>query len=119
MIPGALDRVPLGAMYQMYCLALELERVAGDIKTPTILMHAREDDMSAPRNSERVQRALGGPNELHFLEDSYHMVHVDREHPRVAALTDEFFQRFTVLPALPARSDARMSLQSQPAPHGA
>jgi carboxylesterase len=95
LIAGALDLVPLGAMYQMYCLALHLERVAPTILTPTLILHAREDDMSDVGNSRRIMKALGGPKQLELIEDSYHMIHIDRQHARVGTLTAEFFDRAT------------------------
>lgn len=91
MIPGALERMPLGAMYQLYRLARHLEQVAPQIRTPTLIVHAREDDLSSLRNAHRLRAALGGPSELVVLEDSYHMVHVDKEHVRVGELTAAFF----------------------------
>lgn len=90
-IPGALDRLPLGAMAQMYRLAKHLDEIGSRIRLPTLLIHARDDDMAHPRNSERLQRALGGPTRLHLLEDCYHMVHVDLQRDLVADLTADFF----------------------------
>jgi carboxylesterase len=91
MIPGALDRMPLGAMHQLYRLARHVEKVAPKISSPTLIVHAREDDLSNLRNAHRLRAALGGPSDLVVLEDSYHMVHVDREHLRVAELTAAHF----------------------------
>jgi carboxylesterase len=91
MIPGALDRMPLGSMYQLYRLARHVEQVAPRVKAPTLIVHAREDDLSNLRNADRLRAALGGPTELVVLEDSYHMVHVDKEHARVGELTAAFF----------------------------
>lgn len=90
-IPGALDRLPLGAMAQMYRLAKHLDEIGPRMRLPTLLVHARDDDMAHPRNSERLQKALGGPTELHLLEDCYHMVHVDLQRDLVADLTADFF----------------------------
>lgn len=90
-IPGALDRLPLGAMAEMYRLAKHLDEIGSRIRLPTLLIHARDDDMAHPRNSERLQRALGGPTRLHLLEDCYHMVHVDLQRDLVADLTADFF----------------------------
>jgi carboxylesterase len=90
-IPGALDRLPLGAMAQMYRLARRLDEIGSRIRLPTLLIHARDDDMAHPRNSERLQKALGGPTQLHLLEDCYHMVHVDLQRDLVADLTADFF----------------------------
>ena len=92
LIEGALDRLPMGSLYEMYKLGRHVERVGPDIRVPTLILHARDDDMSAPRNAYRLRAALGGPVRLELLEDSYHMIHVDRERDRVAALTAEFFK---------------------------
>jgi carboxylesterase len=91
LIPGAIDRMPLGSLYEMYRLGKHVERIGPSIATPTLIVHAREDDMSDLRNAERLRRALGGPAELLVLEDSYHMVHVDRQHALVAERTAAFF----------------------------
>jgi carboxylesterase len=91
MIPGALERMPLGCMYQLYRLARHVEQIAPQVQVPVLIVHAREDDMSDLRNARRLRAALGGPSELLVLEDSYHMVHVDKEHLRVGQLTGQFF----------------------------
>ena len=107
LIPGALDRMPLGALYEMYRLGKHVERLGPSIATPTLIVHAREDDMSHPRNAERLQRALAGPAELLVLEDSYHMVHVDRQHTLVAERTAAFFgASVTSRVPMPASVDA-------------
>lgn len=91
LIPGAIDRMPLGSLYEMYRLGHHVERLGPSIATPTLIVHAREDDMSDLRNATRLQRALAGPTELLVLEDSYHMVHVDKQHALVAERTAAFF----------------------------
>ena len=91
LIPGAIDKLPLGSLYEMYRLGRYVERIAPMVATPTLIVHAREDDMSHPRNADRLQAALGGRTELLILEDSYHMVHVDRQHALVAEQTAAFF----------------------------
>lgn len=95
LIEGSIDRLPLGALYQMYRLGRHIERVGHEIKTPTLILHARDDDMSHPRNAWRLKRALGGPTSVQLLDDSYHMIHVDQERDRVAAMTAEFFNEVT------------------------
>ncbi len=99
-IEGALDHLPLGSLYQMYRLGRHVEKIGTKIKTPTLIVHAREDDMSDPRNAFRLERALGGPVTVQMLDDSYHMVHVDRERDLVAKLTGEFFNAPSLNPVL-------------------
>jgi carboxylesterase len=89
-IPGALDRVPLGAMAEMHRLSQHLDAAARMIHQPTLILHARDDDMSHPRNAHRLKAALGGPVELHLLDDCYHMIHVDRQRDLVGDLTADF-----------------------------
>ena len=54
------------------------------MSTPTLILHAREDDLSNPRHARYIAGNIGAPHELHWLEDSYHMIHVDREHDKVS-----------------------------------
>jgi carboxylesterase len=91
LIPGALDRMPLGCMHQLYRLARHVEKIAPTIEAPVLIAHAEEDDMANPRNAYRLQRALGGFSEVVMLEDSYHMIHVDKQHARLGELTAGFF----------------------------
>lgn len=91
LIPGALDRFPLGALAQMHRLSAHLDRVAAQIRTPTLILHAREDDMSHPRNALRLRARLGGPVDLHLLDDCYHMIHVDQQRDLVGDMTADFF----------------------------
>ncbi|MBQ1544052.1 MAG: alpha/beta fold hydrolase [Caulobacteraceae bacterium] len=98
-IEGALDRMPMGSLYQMYRLCRHVERIGKDIRTPTLILHAREDDMSHLRNAYRLRDALGGPVEVGVLEDCYHMIHVDKERDLVADWTARFFEHARPAPA--------------------
>ena len=89
-IPGALDRIPLGAMAEMHWLADHLDAVGRLIHQPTLILHAQDDDMSHPRNAFRLRDKLAGPVELHLLDDCYHMIHVDRQRDLVGDLTADF-----------------------------
>ena len=91
LIEGSIDRLPLGALYEMYRLARHVERAGPVIRTPTLIVHAREDDMADLRNAYRLRDALAGPTRLEVLDDSYHMIHVDKERGRVGDMTADFF----------------------------
>lgn len=90
-IPGALDRIPLGAMAQMHALSGYVDRIAPSVRQPVLIVHARDDDMSHPRNAVRLRDSLDGRVDLHLLDDCYHMVHVDRQRDLVGDLTADFF----------------------------
>ena len=74
-------------------LFADMERLLPDIRTPTLLVHARDDDLSSPANALFIKDRIGGPCEIQWLTDSYHMVHVDQEHRLAAEHTRKFFDR--------------------------
>jgi carboxylesterase len=90
-IAGSINSLPFGSLCQMYRLGRHISLVGPGILTPVLILHAQEDDMSAPRNAWRLRDVLGGPATVHILQDSYHMIHVDRERDLVAKMTGEFF----------------------------
>ncbi|MGO9545402.1 MAG: alpha/beta hydrolase [Rhodomicrobium sp.] len=87
---GILHSMPVGALYQNFRLNAALKAALPHMTVPTLLLHAKEDDVSHPRNAEKIKRLHGGECELHYLYDSYHMIHVDRERELVAQMTAEF-----------------------------
>lgn len=89
---GSVDSFPLGAIRQLYQLANHVDHVARRVSAPTLICHAREDDISSLANSYRLRAKLGGDTQLKILDDSYHLVHLDREMDDVAATTAAFFQ---------------------------
>jgi carboxylesterase len=66
----------------------------GRIKAPVLMLHPREDDYAALSNAAYLQTSLGGPVDLVVLEDSYHLVTVDRQRGLVLEHTVEFVGRF-------------------------
>lgn len=106
LIEGAINTMPLGALYQLYRLGRRVEVLGPSITTPTLILHAREDDMSGPRNALRLQACLGGPTELTWLDDSFHMIHVDRERDLVAERSASFFARHSATAPVSASVDA-------------
>ncbi|MEI6729929.1 MAG: alpha/beta fold hydrolase [Pseudomonadota bacterium] len=91
---GALPNFPAKGLHENYKLLRVIKNILPEIKTPTLLLHAKEDEVSNPRNSEYINKHLGGISELHLLEDSYHMIHVDGERAKVSDLTADFFTRY-------------------------
>lgn len=62
------------------------------IKTPTLVLHAREDDVASARNADYLERHLGGPVKKILLDDCYHVITADRQRQRVAEETVTFFR---------------------------
>jgi len=59
--------------------------------TPTLIVHARNDDIASVRNAMHVQKHIGGPTELLLLDNSYHMITVDQERNTVCDATAMYF----------------------------
>jgi carboxylesterase len=90
-IEGTLPEFSLKGLYQNFRLNKALKKALPDMTVPTLLIHAREDDVSSPRNSIRLKAMHGGECHIEWLDDSYHMIHVDQERQKVADLTAAFF----------------------------
>jgi carboxylesterase len=89
---GILDRVPAKGLAEMHRLSDSLKKQLPHMRTPTLILHSREDDLSAPRNACYIRRHIGAPSELRWVDDSYHMIHIDRQYREVADTTADFFE---------------------------
>jgi carboxylesterase len=89
---GILEKFPGKGLVEMYRLGNALKSRLSQIRTPTLVLHAVEDDLSNPRHARYIAEHIGGPHQLRWIEDSYHMIHVDRQHRQVADFTAEFFE---------------------------
>ncbi|WFU01532.1 alpha/beta fold hydrolase [Rhizobium sp. CB3171] len=89
---GMLEKFPGRGIVEMHRLGKTLRGVLPDIRVPTLILHAEEDDLSNPRHARYISEHIGGPHELKWIKDSYHMIHVDRQHRQVAEFTADFFE---------------------------
>ncbi|RCS21651.1 alpha/beta fold hydrolase [Phyllobacterium salinisoli] len=89
---GVLERFPGKGLVEMYRLGIALKKRLPEISTPTLILHSREDDLSDPRHAEYIRSHIGGRRQLHWIDDSYHMIHVDRQRLQVADITADFFE---------------------------
>lgn len=90
---GTLPAFPVDTLHQTYALYRWTRQHLPEMTTPTLLIHSRQDDLSGPRNPIHIARHIGGPCRIEWLENSYHMIHVDQEHNIVADLTRRFFEQ--------------------------
>jgi carboxylesterase len=89
---GALPSTPYPALLELKRLITTVKRDLPQIKTPTLIIHARHDDMCSVHNAHYISRHIGAPHTLHFLDNSYHLITVDQERDKVSQLTADFFQ---------------------------
>lgn len=63
------------------------------IKAPTLLLHARDDDAASPRSAFEVASSVSSERVLcRLLNDSYHMISIDKEKNKVLAEMKDFLQ---------------------------
>jgi carboxylesterase len=89
---GVFEKVPTQSFREMHRLSGALKKQLPLMRTPTLILHAPEDDLSSPRHARYVSRRIGAPNELRWIDDSYHMIHIDRQYHQVAGCTADFFE---------------------------
>lgn len=85
-----------GLVWEFKALARDVRRRLGEIPQHAAIFHPREDDQSDISNAFKLQRQLGGVVEVTVLDDSYHMVTLDRQRSMVVERAVEFVQRLTL-----------------------
>ncbi len=76
---AGLMATPSQSLKQLWDLVAEVKDELPSIKTPAFIVHAREDDISDLGNTIYLQRNLGGIVETLVLDDSYHIVTIDKQ----------------------------------------
>ncbi|HJZ32551.1 MAG TPA: alpha/beta fold hydrolase [Hyphomicrobiaceae bacterium] len=84
---------PGRVMLEMRRLVAIVRRELRRIRQPTLIVHPRHDDRASLGNAAYLQAALGGPVETCVLDDSYHVVTVDRQRHIVLERTAAFAER--------------------------
>jgi len=93
-----------GAMVLEHCrMVRAAKKILKRVTQPTLIMHSREDDYANLNNATYLQGEVGGNVEMVTLNDSYHMITLDKERHVVVEKTHAFIQR--VVAALPAQAD--------------
>ncbi|MGE0856215.1 MAG: alpha/beta hydrolase, partial [Hyphomicrobiaceae bacterium] len=72
------------------------------IEQPVLIVHPREDDCAHLDNAWYLQKQLKGMVEMVVLDDSYHMVTIDRQRHVVVDRTIGFMDRVVERLAIPA-----------------
>jgi carboxylesterase len=82
-----------GTVYEFLRLVRSVRPLLGRINHHTLIFHPRQDDQSDIKNTMTLQRKLGGLVEVCVLDDSYHLVTLDRQRNYVAERSIEFAER--------------------------
>jgi carboxylesterase len=91
---------PWYSLAELYALAARVRRQLPQVTAPCLVAHASDDDVASVRNAELVLRSVSAPTELLLLEDSYHMITIDKQRRTLIARSAAFFDR-VVADAMP------------------
>jgi len=94
---------PWPSLAEFYRLSWRVRRLLPNVRTPALVIHAKDDDVASLKNVRTVVRGVSGPVETVLLENSYHMITVDQERDLVIERTTRFFNevaatRFVTMP---------------------
>jgi carboxylesterase len=68
-----------GVLWEFKALRNVVKKELGSVRQQTLVFHPRHDDQSDISNTMQLQRHLGGLVDVVVLDDSYHMVTLDRQ----------------------------------------
>lgn len=100
-----------GTVYEFFRLVRNVRPLLGRINHHTLIFHPRQDDQSDIKNTMTLQRKLGGLVEVCVLDDSYHLVTLDRQRNYVAERSIEFAER-ALAQAASRKAAAKAAAQS-------
>ncbi|MCA9451286.1 MAG: alpha/beta hydrolase [Nitrospiraceae bacterium] len=89
----AYPAISLGTLTEIDRLIMRVLPGLHDVTTPTVILQARTDDMTNPRNSSIVYNAISSQDRLLIvLDDCFHVVSVGDQQEAVAAHMAPFFR---------------------------
>lgn len=109
-VNAGLASTPSQSIRELWNLVAEVKPRLSGIKTPALVVHAREDDISDLSNTIYLQRHLGGVVDALVLDDSYHIVTIDRQRSLVVDRSAAFARWIT---RLAEKTPEKVALQRQ------
>ena len=100
--------LPGSLMLELRWLVQRVKQELGQITQPALIVHPRDDDRASLRNVYFLQEKLGGPTQTVVLDDSYHIVTIDRQRELVVQRTLDFVSQ-TEWKRVPALSDGSLA----------
>jgi carboxylesterase len=84
---------PWPSLAEFTRLSLHVRNRIGRVRAPCVIVHSGNDDIASLRNVRIVERGVRAPVETVLLDDSYHMVTVDRQRGELIERSASFFRR--------------------------
>ena len=92
---------PWYSLAELYQLSKQVRRQLPQVTAPCLVAHASEDDIASLDNAQEVIRHVRGPTDLLLLNDSYHMITIDRDRRTLIARSAAFFDRIATTSSEP------------------
>ncbi len=88
---------PLRTLTEIDRLIVRVRSRLHKVTAPTVILHAREDDMTSPRNASIVYDEISSMDKkLVLLDDCYHVITIDKQREAVVETVTAFFQLQTM-----------------------
>jgi carboxylesterase len=84
---------PWYSLAEMHQLSVDVRKRLPDVHAPCLVAHASDDDVASVKNAELVIQNVHAPTELLLLNDSYHMITIDKERRTLIERSAKFFDR--------------------------
>jgi carboxylesterase len=105
---------PVRCLSNFNALCDEVRPRLRQIAAPALILHPREDDLADIDNAFYLQRHLGGRVEMVVLEDSYHIITLDRQRQVVIERTAQFAESVARANSDRIASRTPLAMQSRP-----
>lgn len=84
--------MPLKTLAEIDHLICRVRAILPRVTAPTIILQAKEDDMTSPRNAQLVYDSIGSKvKQIVLLDDCYHVITVDKQKKAVIRSLADFF----------------------------
>jgi len=84
---------PLAAVHSLLKLVSRVEKLLPGVRCPVLIMHSRTDDVIRWQSAVSIQRHLPGTGRVSYVEQSTHIITMDKERDVVLERIDEFFRQ--------------------------
>lgn len=108
--------IPTVSLREANRLIRHVKTSLAQVRTPTLMIHARDDDVASLANVRYVRQHIGATTFVELIvEDSYHMITLDNDRDYAAQRTVQFFDASAQRQA-EAMQDVPRALQSHQLP---
>ncbi|HVT33765.1 MAG TPA: alpha/beta fold hydrolase [Rhodanobacteraceae bacterium] len=84
---------PWPSLAEFQRLSAHVRRRIGRVRAPCVVVHSSDDDIASLRNVRIIEHGVRAPVETVLLDDSYHMVTIDRQRGELIERSAAFFRR--------------------------